>query len=450
MMLRTHNFCLFSLLFIAWILAQPFHLAAQCTCKDGSILTTSCVIEKFNPDDQYSCYQYVRSALETSGFYCNGYTSYVDRYCGLPCENHPKISDIVPSGTMLDDLKYVEVCEEANAECLVVQGHAVLILLTPGLYASKAGNTSDLFLQTDPWAVGGGESGSKKMVYIGPVSSLNGTSFKPGEEGIFSVKFKPQLNYQWTLAPNSPFEFVGATNQYWVKVRAKACNGAIVSETVQLNLEVTTNGCSMSNPRGVKITRVCTPPPPSPCSGVYAQSGGSSLPLNTVNFVNPGQVNVTMNGLPGSTYTWTWSNPAPAIWSASGNTMSFSIQSGKSYSVTVACNTPGQETCTRTIAFVAGSGGWGGLTRNDGAEDRNNTSIPFIELKAMPNPFSDEVLLQVPNDLIGSQFRLLDSQGKLVENGIFSQTEEKLVLAKLPAGIYFLVSNTTQIRLLKN
>ena len=64
------------------------------------------------------------------------------------------------------------------------------------------------------------------------------------------------------------------------------------------------------------------------------------------------------------------------------------------------------------------------------------------QFAVFPNPATDQLRLQSPKSLAGSQYRILDAQGKQVASG--SGAAGSIEVAKLPAGTYYLQLTTAQ------
>lgn len=84
-------------------------------------------------------------------------------------------------------------------------------------------------------------------------------------------------------------------------------------------------------------------------------------------------------------------------------------------------------------------------TTSLGIDDLNEEAITVY-----PNPFMDKITLQVPSSLVGSQFKLIDINGRVMLENTFRSEKQTLQMSELANGQYFIVTEQSSIRIQKN
>ena len=71
------------------------------------------------------------------------------------------------------------------------------------------------------------------------------------------------------------------------------------------------------------------------------------------------------------------------------------------------------------------------------------------QLEAFPNPFREELTLRVPESLDGQVYRMVDASGRVVRQGRLSFGTHQVGTADMPNGLYVILTETHQIKLVK-
>ena len=90
---------------------------------------------------------------------------------------------------------------------------------------------------------------------------------------------------------------------------------------------------------------------------------------------------------------------------------------------------------SKNIVWVVTSSG---VSRIDEIPSSNFEIEIHNKIHAFPNPTSDIVSLEIPNELIGSEFQILNSVGVLLQNGSIKSKNQTIDFKKLTNGIYFI------------
>jgi uncharacterized delta-60 repeat protein len=78
---------------------------------------------------------------------------------------------------------------------------------------------------------------------------------------------------------------------------------------------------------------------------------------------------------------------------------------------------------------------------NNGQNNINEVTTDFISV--FPNPTSNDITVSISESLINEKYTIQDNSGRIIKNGVFLKTKEKIDLSLLSNGVYFL---TTEIK----
>lgn len=398
-----------------------------------------CLIEEYNSNDGYSCYDYVRAAIEYG---------WIDRNCGRrsPSGQFININQNVPNGPITGDNKYIPVCNENQAEVISYTGHAVLKLWGSTPYASKASDIDPLYIHTQPGVIGGGGP-PQYSVYVGSINAAT-SAISPGSQRTFSIKHVNGLTYSWSFSAAYWDVVGGSANSASVTLLAKCPSHVSGNQNTAVSVTVSTS-CG-SRTQSVNIPVSC---PISYCTGTYLRNGSSTVyTLNSYNGNPAGGITTTMAGSSGVAYIWTKTSGANVYWYTFGTgnrQMYISLSSGQSAGFNISASTG----CSRSVVYVATSFRPGPQQGSDPAQAAAGLDDGVAGLagsvSVYPNPVRSVLHLEAAPELAGQAFRILSPQGATVYQGALEAGTMQIRLEALPAGIYFLQAPSWSLKFLK-
>lgn len=179
------------------------------------------------------------------------------------------------------------------------------------------------------------------------------------------------------------------------------------------------------------------------CSGIWGtitNSGGSTQPLYTVNFVSSQTIDVDIDAIQTSSFSWDLISSSYVSWVTynNGKGMSLNLNNGNTASFEVSYDNPcALDSVYYTFIYY---GGWYNVYSNPTMDCIDLTTIDAYEIEYRDEKGKTKKLKIDPKI---KKIKVLDDSGNIVKNKVYTMKKkyDRICLGEMENGIYYLIIN---------